>query len=212
MADSDFIERMRRGYRSFKGPEFNDVHERYAQLAQIGQSPKAVVIACSDSRVNPTLITQAEPGELFLIRNVANIAPPYDPDGGYHGTSAALEFAVCGLGIRNVIILGHAKCGGVRALIEDQRGATDVGEFIPQWISIARDAYHRVADSCCSAEELAPEVEREVVRLSLANLRTFPWIADREAAGDVSLHGWYFDIGPSRLLALDEKTNEFSEI
>jgi carbonic anhydrase len=207
------MQRVREGYRKFKSAEFTHVHKLYAELADIGQSPKAVMIACSDSRVDPTLITQADPGELFLIRNVANIAPPYEADGSHHGTSAALEFAINGLGIRNVIVLGHAKCGGVRALIEDQRGATDIGEFIPQWIKVARDAYHNVkGGGNVPTEELAPSVEREVVRLSLKNLRTFPWIKEGEERGEIALHGWYFDIGPSKLLALDEVTGEFAEI
>jgi carbonic anhydrase len=212
MPKEGFLDRMRRGYRTFKGPEFAETHALFAELADIGQSPKAVMIACCDSRVHPALITQAEPGELFLVRNVANIVPPYEPDGAQHGTSAALEFAINGLGIRNVIVMGHAKCGGVRALIEGERGATDIGEFIPQWMSTARDAYHAVSCDHTSTEDLAPLVEREVVRMSLKNLRTFPWIADLERKGELALHGWYFDIGPSELLVLDEKTGEFSEM
>ena len=212
MPDDGFLERMRKGYRTLKGPEFAETHALFAELADIGQSPKAVMIACCDSRVHPALITQAEPGELFLVRNVANIVPPYEPDGGQHGTSAALEFAINVLGIQNVIVMGHAKCGGVRALIECERGAIDVGEFIPQWMSVARQAYEAVSCEHSTTEQLAPEVEREVVRMSLANLRTFPWIAEREKKGELALHGWYFDIGPSRLMVLDETTGSFSEM
>ena len=149
-----------------------------------------MVIACSDSRVDPTMIFGVGPGELFVVRNVANLVPQYAPDAAYHGTSAALEFGVNVLEVPDLIVLGHGMCGGIRALLDPSLAPPD---FVAPWMSIARAARDRVL-ACTPVEDAQTACEHEAVKLSLDNLRTFPWIAEREAAGRLRLHGASFDI------------------
>ena len=177
------------GYRKFRETDWPERKALFQDLAQRGQRPAAMVIACSDSRVDPAMIFGAGPGEMFVVRNVANLVPPYAPDGAYHGTSAALEFAVRTLEVAEVIVLGHAMCGGVRFLLE---GGEDRTDFVGSWVNIAQAARARVL--ACHPADPQTACEQETVRLSLANLRTFPWVAEREADGRVSLHGATFDI------------------
>jgi len=190
------------GYRRFRDVAWPDHKTLFERLAARGQKPETFVVACSDSRVDPQLIFNAGPGELFVSRNVANLVPPYQPDAHYHGTSAALEFAVRVLEVKQIVVLGHAQCGGVHAMLQGAPpGAQD---FVANWIKIAEPA---------RAEALAadlPEPERQrfcelcCVRLSLSNLRTFPWVAERVAAGNLTLHGAYFGVATGRLERLSE--------
>ncbi len=185
------------GFQAFRETYFADAPSLFRSLSRDGQKPKVLVIACSDSRVDPAILFNAEPGELFVVRNVANLVPPYQPDGQYHGTSAAIEFAVRDLGVSEILVLGHSSCGGIGALRDLARGRPETREFIGPWVAIAADA--------CSAHAGAREVEQAAIRQSVANLRSFPWLAEREAAGALTLHGWWFDIEAGRLWRLADE-------
>ncbi|MBV8577861.1 MAG: carbonic anhydrase [Acetobacteraceae bacterium] len=179
------------GYRRFRANAWLERRRLFETLAVEGQAPRALVIACADSRVDPAMIFDAAPGELFIVRNVANLVPPYAPDAAFHGTSAAIEFAVCVLEVPDIVVLGHANCGGVKALLE---GVPDTArDFVGPWISIARDIRARVL-TCSDDGERATMAEQETVKLSLDTLMTFPWIASRVAAGRLRLHGAHFGI------------------
>lgn len=202
------MHRLVEGYRLFRQTYFERHRGMFDQLAQ-GQAPKAMVISCCDSRVDPGLIFNAQPGEIFTLRNIANLVPPYSPDENYHGTSSAIEFAVCSLSVEHIIVLGHARCGGVRALLGSHEG-----DFIGPWMRIAERARQQVlataADQPAEAQQLL--CEQETLKVSLANLRTFPWIRERLEAGRMVLHGWYFDIEKGELLELDEATGAFRSL
>ncbi len=178
------------GYREFRDTIWPERRARYEELAARGQRPRAMVIACSDSRVDPAVIFGVGPGELFVVRNVANLVPPYSPDSAYHGTSAALEFGVTVLEVADLIVLGHGMCGGIRALLDPSLAPPD---FVAPWMSIARAARERVLQ-CMPVEQAQTACEHEAVKLSLENLMTFPWIAERVADGRLRLHGGSFDI------------------
>jgi carbonic anhydrase len=193
------MHRLIAGYRRFRTTSWPQQRRSFESLADEGQRPKALVVACVDSRVDPAMIFDAAPGEMLTIRNVANLVPPYAPDVAYHGTSAALEFGVRILGIRHIVVLGHSLCGGVRALLD---GAPDgARDFVAPWMSMAESA--RIAASECGSEqERQLCAEREVIKVSLANLMSFPWIARPVAAGDIALHGAWFCIRTGELLVL----------
>jgi carbonic anhydrase len=166
-----------------------------------------VVIACCDSRVDPQMVFGAVPGDIFTVRNVANLVPPYQPTAEYHGTSAAIEFGVLGLGVSTLIVMGHSQCGGIRALLSDGRDRSD---FIGHWMAIAEGA--RACREGRSPEEAQRLCELEAIRISLGNLMTFPWIRERVEAGTLALEGLLFDIAAGRLLRLDRATGEFSPV
>ncbi len=179
------------GYARFRTQNWPEQRELFEQLAAKGQRPSALVIACSDSRCDPATVFDAGPGELFVVRNVANLVPPYEPDGNYHGTSAALEFGVCALAVPAIVVMGHAMCGGINALMN---GVPDsCPDFIAPWISIAERARARVL-ACDDGIDLTRACEYEAVRLSLYNLLSFPWIKERVEQGKLKLHGSLFDI------------------
>ena len=179
------------GYRKFRAETWPLERARYEALAHWGQSPDTMVIACSDSRVDPQSIFGAVPGEMFVARNVGAIVPPYQPDpSGYHGTSAAIEFAVRVLKVARLVVLGHEQCGGVRAMAYG--APPQARDFIAAWVDIAKPAVARL-QAAASPPKLA-DIEIEVVRLSLANLMTFPWVAEAVARGRLTLHGYIFDI------------------
>jgi len=179
----------------------------FERLAHLGQSPRAMVVACSDSRVDPTMIFNVEPGELFILRNVANLVPPYQPDLAFHATSAALEFAVRVLEVTDLIVMGHAMCGGIGVLL---RGPpSGAGDFLMPWMRIAEPAKRRVL-ARASADPQS-DCEQESVKLSLENLLTFPWIADRVAQGQLTLTGSIFDIR-SGVLALLNAEGRFAPV
>jgi len=207
------FEKLISGFRSFHKSYFKD-NNAYRDLTQNGQSPEALVIACSDSRNDPALLTQSEPGDIFVIRNVAAIVPPYQPDDNYHGTSAAIEFAVRGLKVRNIVILGHALCGGVKALASEPADRTMDFEFLQQWIAIGKpalDSVNRLLSDMPEAARLRA-LEQAVILTSLNNLMTFPWVRDAVDAGQITLHGWYFDMINGQMLAYDFITGQFAEM
>ncbi len=206
------IEWLIEGFREFREGYFAKNRDLFDALLKRGQSPKVMVVGCADSRVDPLLITGAAPGDLFIVRNVANLVPPYAPDGHYHGTSAALEFAVRSLEVEHIVVLGHAQCGGVRALFEGPPQSGPVGDFVAAWMSIAEPARRRALALRLPVEEQRRACEFETVKVSLDNLRTFPWIAERMAAGRLTLHGWYFDLAQGSLLRFDEAAQEFRDV
>jgi carbonic anhydrase len=187
------------GYQRFRANGWPQKRREFESLAENGQSPRALVVACIDSRVDPAMIFDAAPGEMLTVRNVASLVPPYAPDAAYHGTSAALEFGVRVMEVRDVIVLGHGLCGGVRTLLE---GTPDTAnEFVAPWMSIAQPA-------CARAMRFPPGegrrliCEHEVIKVSLNNLMTFPWIAERVGTGKLTLHGAWFDIRIGALMIL----------
>ncbi len=179
------------GYRRFRAEVWPAASALYETLAEEGQNPGAIVIACSDSRADPATVFNAGPGELFVVRNVAGLVPPYRPDENNHGTSAALEFAVRVLKVKRVVVLGHARCGGVRAMVEGAPIANS--DFLERWMAIAAPALEPLPNDLDQGQVLS-HYERAVVRLSLQNLRTFPWIAEAVDAGTLALDGFLFDI------------------
>jgi carbonic anhydrase len=206
--------RLIEGYRRFRENEWPQERERWAELAE-GQSPKVMVIACADSRTDPAQIFDTRPGEIFVVRNIAALAPPFETTAGYHGVSAALEFGVTQLEVEEVLVLGHGSCGGCAAALTGQFDGAPAGEgrFIANWVSMldpVRDsvrAHHHEVDA-----DAVLEMEWEAVKLSLANLRTFPWIAEREKAGSLKLHGGHFSIAEGRLYVLDEAEGTFHPV
>jgi carbonic anhydrase len=178
------------GYRRFRSGTWQAERNRFDALSRLGQRPRALVIACSDSRTDPQMVFNARPGELFVVRNVANIVPPYGPDDQPHGVSSAIEFAVRSLQVREIVVLGHAMCGGVRALLDGS--SSEKTDFIGQWVRIAEPA--RQLALAAPPEQQQDICEHETVRLSLKNLLTFPWIRDAVEAGHTSLHGCFFGI------------------
>ncbi|MCR5872227.1 MULTISPECIES: carbonic anhydrase [unclassified Sphingomonas] len=193
------------GYHRFRSADYRRQRERWAQLAE-GQSPKVMVIACSDSRVEPAQIFDSLPGEIFVVRNVANLVPPFENDGGRHGVSAALEFAVTKLEVEEIVVMGHGMCGGAHAALTEmfQDSPPGDGGFVHAWVSLLDEARERVKAKYGSGPEASREMELETVRTSIANLRTFPFIPTREAAGKLTIHGAYFAISDGVLHLMDE--------
>lgn len=207
---SDLIE----GYRRFRATEWHSEHKRWADLAE-GQSPKVMVIACSDSRVEPSIIFDAKPGEMFVVRNVAALAPPFETTPGLHGVSAALEFAVTQLEVEEIVVMGHGHCGGCAAALtrEFDDALPGEGQFIAGWVRLLDGARENVVARHAELEWQAfVEMELEAVQVSLDNLRTFPWIAEREANGRLSLHGCHFSIADGKLYVLDEAEDIFRPV
>lgn len=202
-----------KGFHQFQHKYFRN-SDVYKDLTTKGQSPEALVIACCDSRNDPALLMQSQPGDLFVVRNVAAIVPPYQPDENHHGTSAAIEFAVKGLQVKDIIVLGHSMCGGVHALANREGNARDQFEFLTQWISIGDMARQKVDALYPSAtpEHRQCALEKEVVVTSLDNLLTFPWIKSAVDAGKITLHGWYFDMKNGALFDYDIETGVFNEL
>jgi len=200
------------GYRRFRAQGWGTQRQRWAELAE-GQSPKVMVIACSDSRVDPTIIFDARPGEMFVVRNVANLVPPFEPDNHYHGVSAALEFAVTQLEVEELVVMGHGFCGGCAAALTGQYddAGHGAGHFIAHWIDMLVEARDPIrARHPELGREAFFEMELEGVRISLRNLRSFPWVREREESGRLKLHGAYFAIADGILHVLDEATGEFA--
>jgi len=205
-----FPERLLSGYHGFISGRFEEERARYRQLAIEGQAPTIMVIACCDSRAAPETIFATRPGELFVVRNVANLVPPYAPDGEYHGTSAALEFAVRVLKVQHIVLMGHGRCGGVRAALDASASELSPGDFIGKWISLLGPATATLAGaSLMTAAERQTALERISVRYSLANLRTFPFVSEQEQRGQLSLHGAWFDIASGELWVMNPETEDF---
>ncbi len=209
----DPVDKLLEGYKRFRDQYFHQEPELFAKLAKKGQAPAVAVVACCDSRVDPAIILDCEPGDLFIIRNVANLVPPYDPDGRHHGTSAALEFAVCGLNVQHIIVVGHAQCGGIQALLQGSDGAQP-RDFVASWMSIADGARNDTLNNRAlqTPEDRARFCEQAAIRSSIQNLLTFPWINERVAQGYLRCHGWYFDIGSGELLRYDSACGGFGTL
>lgn len=190
------------GYQRFREVAWPGRKQLFEQLAAKGQKPETLVIACSDSRVDPQMIFDAGPGEMFIVRNVANLVPPYQPDANYHGTSAAIEFAVRVLKVKHVVVMGHAQCGGVHALLEG--APPQARDFVAEWMTIAEPARLETEASGVPEPERHRFCEQCCVKLSLGNLASFPWVRDRVAAGDLRLHGAYFGVATGKLELLQD--------
>lgn len=199
------------GYSRFRSGRYAAEADRYLQLGAGNQRPKLMIIACCDSRAAPETIFDAGPGEIFVARNVANLVPSYAPDGKHHSTSAAIEFAVLSLGVRDIIVMGHGRCGGVKAVVE-YNAPLSKGDFIGKWMSDVEDLVATVREVHDDESTLAKAVEHASVENSLANLRTFPWLRMKENKGELGLHGAWFDIGLGELHIYDEANHGWNAI
>jgi carbonic anhydrase len=201
-------------FRRFRFRYYAPNLDHYAELANFGQNPDVMVVSCCDSRVDPETIFTAMPGELFVVRNVANLVPPYETTGMYHGVSAALEFAALNLRVKHIVVMGHSGCGGVRASLEEGAARQTEAQFISNWMSILDQGRDKVLADLDGRPlpEIRAALELEAVRTSLTNLRTFPCVQDLEGRGRLSLHGAYFDIATGALRVLNPVTNAFVAI
>lgn len=199
------------GYRRFREKSWERERERWAELRE-SQSPKVMILACADSRSDPAQIFDSRPGEMFVARNIAALAPPYETSSGFHGVSAALEFAVTQLNVEEIVVMGHGMCGGCAAALTGNFDDVPPGEghFIGDWVRMLKDARDRVRARHSELDRPAfLDMEHEAVKVSLANLRSFPWITEREKAGSLRLHGAHFSISEGRLYLLDEAEDSF---
>ncbi len=206
-----FPERLITGYRCFLEDRFPRERSRFARLAETGQRPEIMIIGCCDSRVSPEVIFDASPGELFVVRNVANLVPPYAPDENYHGTSAALEFAVQALQVKHIVVLGHAHCGGIRAFADDA-APLSAGDFIGKWMTMIAPAAERLGPRDGDMADYLVRLERAAIAQSLTNLMTFPYVADLVGKGRLALHGAYFGVATGVLLVRDPETGAFAPV
>ena len=206
------MQRLISGFRAFHkdyyGPGGSD-----PQSMREGQRPKTMIIGCSDSRVDPAILTNCEPGEIFTVRNVANLVPPFEEPDGQHGVSAALEFAVCHLHVEHIIVLGHSQCGGIDALMSGYEDCME-GGFVSHWMSIAEPAREKIRAQSPGDDAAMQQraTEQASILLSLENLRSFPFIAERVASGRLSLHGWYFDLAHGELLEYRPESGAFQTL
>lgn len=199
------------GYRNFMAGRYARERDRYRDLADRGQTPSTMVIACCDSRAAPETVFDCGPGELFVVRNVANLVPPYEPDSNYHSTSAAIEFAVNALGIEHLVVMGHGRCGGIKAALAHDAPPLGAGDFIGKWMSLLKPVAAQVGSNALMTDsERHTALERISIRNSLNNLRTFPEIAARETDGQLTLHGAWFDISSGELWIMDHETGDFA--
>ena len=207
-----FPQHLLRGYRTFISQRLPTEQSRYRELSERGQSPEVMVIGCCDSRVSPEVIFDAGPGELFVVRNVANLVPVYAPDGGAHGVSAALEYAVQVLRVKHIVVLGHAQCGGIRAFI-DKLAPLSPGDFIGQWMSMFIKPGEKVGQrEHETMQDFTTRIEKAAVFRSLENLMTFPFVQILVERGKLHLHGAYFGVAEGSLSVLDPATKEFRSV
>ncbi|MDA0342531.1 MAG: carbonic anhydrase [Proteobacteria bacterium] len=207
----NFPERLIDGYRAFRGERFSHEQKRYKQLADQGQTPEVMVIACCDSRAAPEIIFDAAPGEIFAVRNVANLVPPYEPDGAYHSTSAALEFAVQSLKVKSIVVMGHGRCGGIAAALNPTEEPLSPGDFIGKWMDLLKPAAAAISSGgWMTRSEQQRALERVSIRYSIDNLRTFPCVKILEDKKRLSLHGAWFDIADGALWTMDAETGDFT--
>ena len=201
------------GYQRFRANRFETERGRWHELAE-GQSPRAVVIACSDSRADPATIFDTSPGEIFVVRNVANLVPPFEPGGGRHGVSAALEFAVTQLNVPEIVVMGHERCGGINAALTGMFHGAAAGEggFVHKWMSQIEQPAEAIAHEHGTGEDAQRLLEEVSIRQSLANLRTFPFVATREKNGTLKLLGCHFSIRDGELWLLDEQEDNFQPV
>ncbi len=208
---SSFPETLTDRYRRFRHRHFVPNADHYEELATHGQNPETMIVSCSDSRVDPETIFSAMPGELFIVRNVANLVPPYEVSGKYHGVSAAMEFAVLNLRVKNMIVMGHSGCGGIKAALDQNAAIQTDAHFISKWMSMLDDARLNVlASHQNSTSSLRQEaLEKEAIKQSIANLRTFPFVKEQEEKGRLALHGAHFDIKSGTLGVLNHSRGNF---
>jgi carbonic anhydrase len=209
---TSFPKQLIAGYQTFTSERLPTEQSRFRELSEKGQSPEVMVIGCCDSRVSPEVIFDASPGELFVVRNIANLVPVYQPDGGAHGVSAALEYAVQVLKVKHIVVLGHAQCGGIRAFV-DNAAPLSPGDFIGRWMSmfIKQDEKVEIRDHE-TIVDFATRIEKAAVFRSLENLMTFPFVSSKVATGELELHGAYFGVAVGSLSVLDQAAKEFKPV
>jgi len=205
--DADLPPRLHDGYCAFRAGRLATEQSRYRELAERGQAPETMVVGCCDSRVSPEVIFDAGPGELFVVRNVANLVPPYSPDGLYHGVSAALEYGVEILRVKHLVVLGHARCGGIQAFASNAPS----GDFIGKWISLLKPAAASVQHHQ-HEDDYLKQLEQASLRHSLENIKTFPFIRRACESGALRLFGAYFDVSTGELSVLDRGSGRFAGI
>lgn len=208
---SSFPENLTDRFRRFKYRHFVPNADHYEELATYGQNPEVMMISCCDSRVDPETIFSAMPGEMFVVRNVANLVPPFETAGKYHGVSTAIEFAVMNLRVKHLVVMGHSGCGGVKACLDQSAAIQTEAQFISRWMSMLDDARLRVlaSNQMSSQAVKLKALEMECVKTSIKNLRTFPFVQDNEAKGRLSLHGAYFEIASGTMSVLNHSRGEF---
>jgi carbonic anhydrase len=207
---NQFPEVLLGGYRNFMGGRYLVERERYSELAESGQSPKILVIACCDSRAAPETVFDSGPGELFVIRNVANLVPPYAPDEKFHATSAALEYAVQSLRVKHIVVMGHGRCGGIHTALDPEAAPLSPGDFIGSWMSMLSPLTEQIKRSTVmTASERQTALERISVRNSISNLLTFPCVKILSERGKLFLHGAWFDISTGELWVMDAESGDF---
>ena len=197
------------GFKRFRKRSFTGENAQFQNLVQYGQTPSTLIIGCCDSRVDPALILDCAPGDLFVVRNVANLVPPFENQGSFHGTSAALEFGVQNLKVQHIIVLGHAQCGGIKALLDG--GVSGEDSFIAEWMGIADDAREMIDEKYSNADSAirSRACEQQAILVSLNNLKTFSWIREGVESNCLTLHGWYFDIERGKLLGYNPENAKF---
>ncbi len=205
------------GYQRFRKGYYHKHKELLLNLAQEGQSPKIAIVSCCDSRVEPSVILDTQPGDLFVIRNVANLVPPCEHSDHFHGTSSALEFAVTQLEVESIIVLGHTHCGGIKALMDNPPTAASSDSFIATWMSQLKAVRENVlaeakAGKLPSDEQRYRACEQAGIAHSIANLMSFPWIASRVKAGKLKLHGWHYDLDNAELFAQEASGETFKKV
>ena len=210
------LEGLLKGFADFRLGYYREHLDLFDRLAAEGQSPKILIVGCADARVDPGILTQTKPGDIFTVRNVGAMVPPAQlpPDARHHGTSSAIEYAVRGLGVEHVVILGHALCGGIAALVDGKDGAYADFDYLSTWTSIAQDVRDSVMTELQGRprEEIVRAVEQAAVVNSVNNLMTFPWIAEKVAAGTLVLHAWWFNLTKGQLYALNPATASFEPV
>ncbi len=208
---SEFPSSLLEGYYNFRSGNFKEEKKRYETLAEKGQKPSTMIIACCDSRSAPETIFSAHPGEMFVVRNVANLIPPYGPDDGFHSTSAALEFAVQSLKVQNIIVMGHGRCGGIAAAMDSEMAPLSPGDFIGKWLELLRPSVEAFGNNdLMTKAERQTALEHISIRHSIENLKTFPCVSILEGKGRLSLHGAWFDISLGELWTMNPDTGDFS--
>jgi carbonic anhydrase len=201
------------GYKAFRDNRYSQENERYRKLAEAGQSPETLLIACCDSRAAPETIFNSAPGEIFVVRNVANLVPPYAPDDQHHSTSAALEFAVQSLKVKNIVVMGHGRCGGINAALNPSAEPLSPGDFIGKWMELLGPAAEAIsANKWSTPAERQQMLEFASIRFSIANLRTFPCVSILEKKGRLTLHGAWFDISEGELWVMDSESEDFRAV
>ncbi|MET0588428.1 MAG: carbonic anhydrase [Novosphingobium sp.] len=209
---SPVFDRLLEGYHRFRETSWSPNRERW-QVLREGQQPEVMVIACSDSRVDPSQIFDVDPGEIFVVRNVAALVPPFETNPGHHGVSAALEFAVQVLKVKEILVMGHGKCGGCKAALTQELHGTEPGEggFIAEWIRMLDSVREPIVSQLgTEGRDAERAMEQAGVKVSLQNLRTFPCVRRKERDGELKLRGAFFAIADGQLHVLDEETGEFS--